>query len=142
VTGGMTSGFGPRLHPVDGTESFHTGIDLRAPEGAPILAARGGVVTSAGPRGGYGNAVEIDHGGGLTTLYAHASQLNVAPGDTINPGDKVGEVGDTGKTTGPHLHFEVRVGGKAIDPKKALNAYGVRAEATLEESPKQASLLP
>jgi murein DD-endopeptidase MepM/ murein hydrolase activator NlpD len=139
---GVSSGFGPRLHPVDGTPSFHTGLDLRAAEGAPILAARGGVVKSAGPRGGYGNAIEVDHGDGVTTLYAHASRVDVQPGDTIAPGDKVGEVGDTGKTTGPHLHFEVRVGGRAIDPKKALNAYGIRAEATLEESPKQASLLP
>jgi murein DD-endopeptidase MepM/ murein hydrolase activator NlpD len=139
---GTTSGFGPRIHPVDGGHSFHTGVDLRAPEGAPILAARGGTVKSAGPHGGYGNAIEIDHGDGLTTLYAHASRVDVQPGDTVAPGDKVGEVGETGKTTGPHLHFEVRAGGRAIDPKKALNAYGIRAEATLEESPKQASLLP
>jgi murein DD-endopeptidase MepM/ murein hydrolase activator NlpD len=139
---GTTSDFGMRLHPIDGTPSFHAGVDLRAHEGTPIHATKGGIVKSAGPRGGYGNAIEIDHGDGLTTLYAHARSVDVKPGDKVAPGDKVGEVGETGRTTGPHLHFEVRVEGKAVDPKKALNAYGVRAEATLEESPKQASLLP
>jgi murein DD-endopeptidase MepM/ murein hydrolase activator NlpD len=101
-----------------------------------------GVVRSAGPRGGYGNAVEVDHGGGVTTLYAHAQSLSVKPGDVVSAGESLGEVGQTGRTTGPHLHFEVRAQGKAIDPKKALNAYGIRAEATLEESRKQASKSP
>jgi murein DD-endopeptidase MepM/ murein hydrolase activator NlpD len=137
-----TSGFGPRVHPIDGTRSFHTGMDLAAPEGTAILAAQGGVVRSAGPRGGYGNAVEIDHGNGVTSLYAHASTVLVKPGDVVNPGEPVAEVGATGRATGPHLHFEVRVEGKAIDPKKALNAYGIRAESTVEESRKQASTLP
>ncbi|HEY0713672.1 MAG TPA: M23 family metallopeptidase, partial [Polyangia bacterium] len=137
-----TSGYGPRIHPIDGTRSFHTGMDLAAPEGAPILAAQGGIVRSAGPRGGYGNAVEIDHGGGVTSLYAHASALHVKPGDKVEAGEQVAAVGATGRATGPHLHFEVRVEGKAIDPKKALNAYGIRAESTVEESRKQASTLP
>jgi murein DD-endopeptidase MepM/ murein hydrolase activator NlpD len=142
ATGDVTSGFGQRIHPIDGTADFHTGVDLRAPEGAAIHAAMSGVVKSAGPRGGYGNAVEIDHGGGVSTLYAHASSLSVKPGDVVTAGESLGEVGQTGKTTGPHLHFEVRAQGKAIDPKKALNAYGVRAEATLEESRKQAFKSP
>jgi murein DD-endopeptidase MepM/ murein hydrolase activator NlpD len=137
-----TSGFGPRIHPIDGTRSFHTGLDIAAPEGAPILAAQGGIVRSAGPRGGYGNTVEIDHGGGVTSLYAHASALLVKPGDVVATGDQVAAAGATGRATGPHLHFEVRVEGKAIDPKKALNAYGIRAESTVEESRKQASTLP
>jgi murein DD-endopeptidase MepM/ murein hydrolase activator NlpD len=140
--GSVTSDFGERVHPIDGTLDFHAGIDLRAPEGAPIHAAMSGIVRSAGPRGGYGNAVEIDHGGGVSTLYAHASTLSVKPGDVVSAGESLGEVGQTGKTTGPHLHFEVRTQGKAIDPKKALNAYGIRAEATLEESRKQASKSP
>jgi murein DD-endopeptidase MepM/ murein hydrolase activator NlpD len=140
--GAVTSDFGQRIHPIDGTPDFHTGIDLRAPEGAAIHAAMSGVVKSAGPRGGYGNAVEIDHGGGVSTLYAHASSLSVKPGDVVTAGESLGEVGQTGKTTGPHLHFEVRAQGKAIDPKKALNAYGVRAEATLEESRTQAFKSP
>ena len=138
----MTSGFGQRIHPIDGTLGFHNGVDLRAPEGAPILAAMNGVVRSAGPRGGYGNAVEIDHGGGVSTIYAHASALSVKPGDLVTAGESLGEVGQTGKTTGPHLHFEVREQGKAIDPKKALNAYGIRAEATIEESRSKASKSP
>ena len=140
--GDVTSGFGQRVHPIDGTADFHTGVDLRAPEGAAIHAAMSGVVKSAGPRGGYGNAVEIDHGGGVSTLYAHASSLSVKPGDVVTAGESLGEVGQTGKTTGPHLHCEVRAQGKAIDPKKALNAYGVRAEATLEESRTQAFKSP
>ena len=140
--GTVTSAFGPRIHPIDGTHDFHTGVDLRAPQGAPILAALDGVVRSAGPRGGYGNAVEIDHGGGVTTLYAHASALSVRPGDVVEAGESLGKVGQTGKATGPHLHFEVRAQGKAIDPKKALNAYGIRAEATIEESREQASKSP
>jgi murein DD-endopeptidase MepM/ murein hydrolase activator NlpD len=130
----VTSGFGARLHPVDGHTSFHTGIDLRAAEGTTVLAALDGVVKSAGPRGGYGNAVEIDHGNGLTTLYAHAAALSVKPGEAVVAGQPIADVGQTGKTTGPHLHFEVRSQGRPIDPKKALNAYGVRAEATIEES--------
>jgi murein DD-endopeptidase MepM/ murein hydrolase activator NlpD len=117
-------------------------VDLRAAEGTPIRVTGNGVVRAAGPRGGYGNAVEIDHGGGVSTLYAHASSLSVKPGDVVTAGESLGEVGQTGKTTGPHLHFEVRAQGKAIDPKKALNAYGVRAEATLEESRKQAFKSP
>lgn len=138
----VSSGFGPRIHPIDGTKSFHTGMDLAASQGAPILAVQGGTVRSAGPRGAYGNAVEIDHGGGVTSLYAHASTLSVKAGDVVQPGEQVGEVGATGRATGPHLHFEVRVEGKAIDPKKALNAYGMRAESTVEESHKQASTMP
>ena len=83
--------------------------------------------------------MEIDHGNGLTTLYAHASELAVKPGDTIAAGQEVGSVGETGKATGPHLHFEVRVNGKPIDPRKALNAYGIRAEASIEEGHNQPS---
>ncbi len=138
----MTSGFGSRIHPLTGEESFHAGIDLAAAEGVPFAAAKPGVVVAAGQRGGYGKAVEVDHGDGVSTLYAHASSLNVKPGDVVSAGETLGAVGETGQTTGPHLHFEVRVAGKAIDPKKALNAYGIRAEATIEESRNQALRLP
>jgi murein DD-endopeptidase MepM/ murein hydrolase activator NlpD len=135
----VTSGFGPRVHPIDGTSRFHTGVDLRAAEGEPIRAAAGGVVLSAGPRGGYGNAVEIDHGGGRTTLYAHASSLSVRPGDRVEPGQEVGKVGQTGRATGPHLHFELRQHGKplnpGLNPTRALNAYGDRAEAPVGTKP-------
>jgi murein DD-endopeptidase MepM/ murein hydrolase activator NlpD len=128
ATDDVTSGFGTRTDPIDGTSRFHTGVDLRAPEGSPIRAAADGVVRRAGARGGYGNAIEIDHGEGVSTLYAHASNVSVQPGDRIARGAEVGQVGQTGRATGPHLHFEVRVEGKPIDPKAALKAYGIRAD--------------
>jgi murein DD-endopeptidase MepM/ murein hydrolase activator NlpD len=139
---GVSSNFGERIHPIDGTRRFHTGVDVRAAEGSTILAAAAGVVKRAGARGGYGNAVEIDHGNGVTTLYAHAQALSVQPGDTIDEGQALGFVGQTGKATGPHLHFEVRVEGKPVDPRRALNAYGMRAEVTIEEGPNQPSKSP
>jgi murein DD-endopeptidase MepM/ murein hydrolase activator NlpD len=135
----VSSNYGARIHPIDGTRHFHTGVDVRAAQGTPILAAAGGVVKRAGERGGYGNAVEVDHGNGVTTLYAHAQALSVQPGDTISEGQALGLVGKTGKATGPHLHFEVRVEGKPIDPRRALNAYGIRAEVTIEEGHNQPS---
>ena len=140
--GRVSSNFGERIHPIDGTRHFHTGVDVRAAAGTPILAAAGGVVKRAGERGGYGNAVEVDHGNGVSTLYAHARELSVQPGDTIEEGQALGFVGQTGKATGPHLHFEVRVEGKPVDPRRALNAYGIRAEVTIEEGPNQPSKSP
>ncbi len=132
---GVTSGFGPRVDPIDGTTKNHTGLDLRAASGSPILATADGVVRSAGPRGGYGNAVELDHGGGLTTLYGHASQVLVKPGEKVSAGQEIGVVGQTGRATGPHLHFELRKDDRAVDPTqysgvvhRALNAYQRRAE--------------
>jgi murein DD-endopeptidase MepM/ murein hydrolase activator NlpD len=127
----QTGGFGPRIDPIDGTRKVHTGIDLAAPEGTPVVAIDGGVVKSAGPRGGYGNAVEIDHGGGVTTVYAHASSLAVHAGQQVQEGQTIAAVGQTGRATGPHLHFEVRVDGRPCDPVRALNAYGMRAESPL-----------
>jgi murein DD-endopeptidase MepM/ murein hydrolase activator NlpD len=131
-----TGAFGLRTDPIDGTEKFHTGVDLAAPEGTPVVAVQGGVVTRAGPRGGYGNAVEIDHGGGLTTLYGHASALAVHAGDVVREGETIAAVGHTGRATGPHLHFEVRRNGVPENPDsaraiRALNAYGGRAESPL-----------
>jgi murein DD-endopeptidase MepM/ murein hydrolase activator NlpD len=129
-------GFGTRTDPIDGTKKFHTGLDLKGSEGTPILAAADGVVKRAGTRGGYGNSVEIDHGNGVSTLYGHASALNVKPGEEIHRGEEIAEVGQTGRATGPHLHFEVRVGGKPVDPKGALKAYGIRAEDSIGGSRK------
>jgi murein DD-endopeptidase MepM/ murein hydrolase activator NlpD len=116
LPGQITSGFGQRNDPIDGTSKYHTGVDLRAAEGSPILAAGAGTVRNAGPRGGYGNAVEVDHGGGLTTLYGHASELLVKPGDKVAAGQTIARVGQTGRATGPHLHFEVRVNDRPVDP--------------------------
>jgi murein DD-endopeptidase MepM/ murein hydrolase activator NlpD len=132
--GSITSGFGPRRDPIDGTTKYHTGVDLRAPEGTPIRVAGDGVVRAAGPRGGYGNAVEIDHGGGLTTLYGHASELLVKPGEKVTEGQPIARVGQTGRATGPHLHYEVRLNDRVVDPfsaNRALNAYQRRVEDTV-----------
>jgi murein DD-endopeptidase MepM/ murein hydrolase activator NlpD len=110
------SPYGWRLHPILGYQRLHTGVDIPAPSGTPIRAAADGMVLSAGPRGGYGNTVIIDHGSSMATLYAHQSDINVAPGQTVQAGDVIGEVGSTGLSTGPHLHFEVRIGGTPVDP--------------------------
>jgi murein DD-endopeptidase MepM/ murein hydrolase activator NlpD len=126
----VTSGFGQRLDPFTGRRSTHTGVDLGAPEGTPIPAAMDGVVISAGPRGGYGNAVEVRHADGSSTLYAHASEVLVHPGDQVQEGQPLALVGQTGRSTGPHLHLEVRRGGHHLDPRSALKAYRLRAEET------------
>jgi murein DD-endopeptidase MepM/ murein hydrolase activator NlpD len=123
-----SSHFGLRSDPITGHRASHPGVDLAAPGGAAIEASAAGVVLAAGPRGGYGLAVEIDHGSGITTLYAHASQLLVEPGQRVERGEPVALLGDTGRSTGPHLHFEVRSGGRPVDPERALSAYRSRVE--------------
>ena len=112
----ITSPFGNRIHPVLGTKRFHTGIDIGAPKGASIIAANSGKVLKAGWFGGYGNAVIIDHGGGFSTLYGHGSEVLVAEGQTVKRGDIIMKVGSTGMSTGPHLHFEVRINGNYMNP--------------------------
>ncbi|MGH8912090.1 MAG: peptidoglycan DD-metalloendopeptidase family protein [Acidimicrobiia bacterium] len=116
VPGPVSSGFGYRIHPIFGTKKLHTGWDMSASSGDPIVASADGVVVSAGVRGGYGNAVVIDHGGGLATLYAHQSSMAVSGGQQVEQGQIIGYVGCTGYCTGPHLHFETRVGGRPVDP--------------------------
>jgi murein DD-endopeptidase MepM/ murein hydrolase activator NlpD len=116
----ITSGFGPRVHPIYGDVRMHTGVDFGASAGTPIHAAADGVVVSAGPLGGYGNATVIDHGNGLATLYGHQSSIAVAPGQRVSRGQVIGYVGCTGLCTGPHLHFEVRVRGTPVDPMQYL----------------------
>lgn len=112
----VTSGYGYRVHPIFGDVRLHMGLDLSASSGTPIHASAGGTVVVAGPQGGYGNAVVVDHGGALATLYAHQSLIEVQVGDVVVTGDVVGLVGSTGNSTGPHLHFEVRVLGTPVDP--------------------------
>ena len=116
VDGGVTSGFGYRVHPIFHVRKMHTGIDIDADMGDPIRAASAGTVISAGWRGGYGKCVVISHGGGLATLYGHLSTISVSLGDRVKRGEVIGKVGSTGYSTGPHLHFEVRVNGEPVDP--------------------------
>jgi murein DD-endopeptidase MepM/ murein hydrolase activator NlpD len=120
VPGPIIGPFGPRIDPISGAQGFHPGVDLQATFGTPIHACRSGVVLIASAQGGYGNAVVIDHGGGMGTLYAHQSRLAVQPGDHVNAGDVIGYVGSTGYSTGPHLHFEVRLSGNPVDPATFL----------------------
>ncbi len=121
--GRTSSSFGNRLDPFNRHLSFHPGVDLVAPTGTPILAAAGGRVIHAGPMPGYGNTVEIDHGNGFITRYAHASKIEVRVGQQVEPRETIAEVGSTGRSTGPHLHFEVRVGGKPVDPEGYLALF-------------------
>lgn len=120
VVGWVSSAFGYRVHPIFKTVKFHTGIDIVAPMGRPIKAADSGVVMFAGRWGGYGNVVIIDHGRGFSTLYGHQSRIMVSEGQKVEKGQTIGLVGSTGYSTGPHLHFEVRVNGSPDNPMKFL----------------------
>lgn len=121
VNGRISSNFGNRIHPIDKTMKFHAGIDIAAPKGTPIGSAAEGVVTFAGWRKGYGNLVIVEHPDGRTTRYGHAEKLFVNEGDIVSAGQKIASVGSTGKSTGPHLHFEVRENGAAVDPRDFLS---------------------
>lgn len=112
----ITSGYGMRKHPIGGSIRFHHGVDFKGRRGEPIFAAAAGVVTYAGWKGSLGKVVEIEHENGLTTLYAHASQYMVQKGQTVARGQQIARVGSTGRTTGAHLHFEVRRNGKSQNP--------------------------
>lgn len=116
----VTSPYGYRIHPIYGVRKLHTGTDFGAPMGAAIYAAADGKVITSSYYGGYGNTVIIDHGGGMTTLYAHNSALYVSVGQTVKRGQKIAACGSTGNSTGPHCHFEVRINGATTDPMKYL----------------------
>ena len=117
-----TSGFGVRMDPFFRSLAMHTGLDIRGNTGEPVRATAAGKVVSASWSGGYGKMVEIDHGNGLSTRYGHLSAIDVAEGQTIRIGQVVGRVGSTGRSTGPHLHYETRIDGDAVDPQKFLRA--------------------
>ncbi|WP_322031145.1 M23 family metallopeptidase [Paraburkholderia sp. J76] len=128
IEGGRNgSPFGNRIDPFTQRLSFHPGMDLVAPAGTPILAAAGGRVIFAGPKGGYGNAVEIDHGNGFITRYGHASKIDVRAGQIVLPQDHIADVGSTGRSTGPHLHFEVLVNGQPVNPADYLALFAAPA---------------
>ena len=126
----ISSGFGYRADPFDGGADFHPGLDFKGPLGAPIYAAARGRVSFVGQRSGYGNCVEIDHGNGLVTRYAHMSAFRTRPGTEVNPGDQIGLIGSTGRSTGPHLHFEVRINDRPVNPRPFLEV----APHVLEEA--------
>ena len=116
VNGSIASGFGPRTHPIYGGSRVHTGVDISASQGTPIKAAGDGVVRMAGVNGGYGNWTLIDNGDGLATGYGHQSRIAVSIGQHVSTGEVIGYVGSTGASTGPHLHWEVRVNGNPVNP--------------------------
>lgn len=116
------SSFGTRIDPLTGRKARHTGLDFQAPTGTPILAAAGGIVITQEYHAAYGNMLEIDHGNGVISRYAHASKLLAKRGDVVRPGEKIAEVGSTGRSTGPHLHFEVLVNGQQHNPQRFLAA--------------------
>jgi len=118
----MSSPFGMRMDPFLGRPAVHTGIDLRGDTGEPVRATATGRVTIAGREGGYGNMVEINHGNGLASRYGHLSQIGVRFGQFVRVGETIGRIGSTGRSTGPHLHYETRVNGEAVDPQKFLRA--------------------
>lgn len=122
--GWLSSGYGYRNDPFSGRRAFHAGVDIASRKGAPIHAVAGGIVTFAGVRSGYGLMVEITHGNGYITRYAHALAKTVAAGDRVEKGDIVAVVGSSGRSTGAHLHFEVVRNGRSVNPRKYLRANG------------------
>lgn len=128
LVGRLSSGFGMRVDPLGDGHRHHKGLDIAAPAGSPIGAVEGGVVRAAGWRGGYGRAVLVEHADGTEALYGHCDQLKVQVGQRVKPGQTIGTVGSTGRSTGPHLHFELRENGEQVDP---LRAYGWEHEEEL-----------
>jgi murein DD-endopeptidase MepM/ murein hydrolase activator NlpD len=126
----ISSGFGYRSDPFSGEGAFHAGLDFKGPVGAPIYAAAQGTVTFAGVKQGYGNCIEVSHGNGLMTRYAHMSAFRASVGQKIEAGAVIGAIGSTGRSTGPHLHFEVRINDRPVNPRPFLEA----APHVLEEA--------
>jgi murein DD-endopeptidase MepM/ murein hydrolase activator NlpD len=125
-----SSGFGVRADPFTGSPAIHTGLDLAGDTGDPVRATADGKVTAAGWSGGYGKMVDIDHGNGISTRYGHLSAIDVQVGQSVRTGRQVGRIGSTGRSTGPHLHYETRVRGKPVDPNRFLRA-GERLNGTI-----------
>jgi hypothetical protein len=126
----ISSGFGYRTDPIEGGAAFHPGLDFKGPLGAPIYAAARGTVSFVGQKSGYGNCVEVDHGNGLVTRYAHMAGFRTRIGTPVRAGDLIGAIGSTGRSTGPHLHFEVRINDQPVNPRPFLEV----APHVLEEA--------
>jgi murein DD-endopeptidase MepM/ murein hydrolase activator NlpD len=124
----VTSSFGWRQDPLTGQVKFHKGVDLRAAYGQSVTAVAGGRVVQAGPQGGYGLSVVVEHGSGIRTRYAHLSELSVQQGDVVNQGTQVGKAGQSGRSTGPHLHFEILADGRPVDPVQAADRFRILGE--------------
>lgn len=120
ASGRISSSFGNRIHPVTRRRAFHSGIDIANSRGTSILASRNGKVTFAGYKGTYGNYIIVSHGNGIETSYAHLSSINVRVGQSVTQGEVIGKMGTTGRSTGNHLHFEIRIGGSAVNPSKYM----------------------
>lgn len=120
IAGQLLSPYGGRIDPFSGEGAYHTGVDIKASTGMPVRAAADGVVAHAERFGGYGRLVVLDHGNGVQTYYAHLSRFNVRPGQEIRRGETVGAVGSSGRATAPHLHYEVRIGGTAVNPARFM----------------------
>ena len=125
--GWISAGYGYRTDPFTGRRDFHPAVDISAHKGAPVYATGTGRVVSAARNGGYGNLMEVDHGFGLLTRYGHLSEFSVAVGDTVVRGDVIGRVGNTGRATGHHVHYEVWVNGRTLNPRKLLDSRTVAA---------------
>ena len=121
VHGAVSAGFGERIDPLNGEGAFHSGMDIAAPTGTEVMASADGMVLSAGPEAGYGNAILLDHGNGMTTKYGHLSEVDVVVGQEVKRGQVIGEVGSTGRTTGPHLHYEVHIHDAPVNPATYLH---------------------
>jgi len=120
--GWLSSYFGIRTDPFNGRRVHHKGVDFAGKMGSDVVSVAAGVVTYSGKRSGYGNLVEINHGNGYSTRYGHSSELLVKVGDTVKKGQKVAKMGTSGRSTGPHVHFEVLLNGRAVNPKKYIHA--------------------
>jgi murein DD-endopeptidase MepM/ murein hydrolase activator NlpD len=140
VEGQHTSGFGMRMHPIDHEERLHSGMDIAAPAGTPIQAAAAGQVVFSGTQAGYGNVVVIQHEEGYSTLYAHNTANLVSVGTTVSQGQPIATVGSTGRSTGPHLHFEVRKDGKRLDPVQFFAAGNMPKSAAAVEDDSSAKI--
>ena len=125
----LSSGYGWRDDPIRHTWKFHGGTDFPSDPGTPVDVAGDGVVTFAGRQGGYGNVVYVDHGGGVVTLYGHMRKIETKNGATVTAGERIGQVGQTGRATGPHLHFEVRLDNRPVDPVIAMQVADLERDS-------------